>query len=155
MFKVGNVSPWGVIDRALELAPGIVSMTTDSHGGIWLSPERVMAMPQALARVKTFVERSLGAQPSPGRWYQEDCGDVSLVALAWPELFPREYIRVARLIGAKAHVTVAAWLDSLPANHRLNCYPGAPAVEKVPDSAEFQLTGSDRAADSPGQLGMF
>lgn len=160
MVGKGSASPWGVIDWAREIAPGIVSVSTASHGGFYVSRERLATMPEALARVPTYVERSAGVKIVTvagdgfgGRWYEEDC-DAALVALAWPEAFPREYLKVARIIGARAHVSIAAWIDSLPANHPVNCYPGAPAVEDVPPSSEFQLTGSDRAADAPGQGGL-
>jgi hypothetical protein len=148
----GKNSPWGVIDWARELAPGVWTVTTPGHGGIWLSPERVAGMPEAVRAVATFVERSVGrvSGSASGRWYEEDC-DAALVALAFPELFPREFIPVAVKIASGYHVTIAAWFDSLPANHALRCSPGAPAVVNPPASSQFQLTGSDRPADVPGQ----
>ncbi len=33
-------TPWGIAEDELELAKGIISYMTGSHGGIWLSPER-------------------------------------------------------------------------------------------------------------------
>lgn len=145
---VGNNSPWGRIDWAKELAPGLWTVTTPSHGGYWISSARGRTMPEALAGVRTFVERSGAAQAGggTGRWYEEDC-DAALVVLAWPEFFPREYVAgPARIIGARISPVIAVWIDGLPANHiiRGGAVPQSPA-------GPFDLTGSDRPADAPGQ----
>lgn len=75
-------TPWGYPDTITEIAPGIVSYSTPSHGGIWLSPERVAEMPPPLQAFVPFG----GPQPRPGRWFEEDC-DWSIVALAFPQFF--------------------------------------------------------------------
>ncbi len=33
-------TPWGISEYEQKLAEGIISYSTDCHGGIWLSPER-------------------------------------------------------------------------------------------------------------------
>ncbi len=65
-----NDSPWGPIDEQEEIAPGIVSVTTGSHGGLLLSPERQAAMPAHLRL--------------DGAAYEED-GEFNLVVLGFPE----------------------------------------------------------------------
>jgi hypothetical protein len=147
MLKVGSATPWGVADFVKVLAPGVVMVCTPSHGGIWLSRERCDAMPRELAGVPTFVERSVGRMPSAhgGRWYEEDC-DVALVALAFPELFPREFVAgPAGVVASRYSPVVAVWLDRLPAND-IRRGGAAPALV-----APLVLTGSDRPADAPGQ----
>lgn len=57
----GAPTPWGAAQHTSTLAPGIVVVSTSSHGGIWLSPERQGRIPE-------------GVQPINGRaWYEEDC----------------------------------------------------------------------------------
>ncbi len=57
----GSSTPWGPAQQASILAPGIVAVSTASHGGIWLSPESQVRIPA-------------GIRPMNGRcWYEEDC----------------------------------------------------------------------------------
>lgn len=57
----GSSTPWGPAQQASVLAPGIVAVSTASHGGIWLSSERQVHIPA-------------GIRPINGRsWYEEDC----------------------------------------------------------------------------------
>jgi hypothetical protein len=79
-------SPWGEIDHAKEVAPGIWCVTTPGHGGYLLSTERRLAMPDHLKNVYTFA----GAN-----WFEEDC-DWCIVALAYPDAFPPEAQEHAR-----------------------------------------------------------
>ena len=55
-------TPWGQADSQTELAPGIISYGTPSHGGIWLSAERQAQLP---AGVDNFMHDL--------RWWEEDC----------------------------------------------------------------------------------
>ncbi len=71
-------TPWGPAYSSREIAPGIVLYSTPSHGGYWLSPDRVAEMPKPLREFKPW------AGPN---WYEEDC-DWSIVALAFPQYFP-------------------------------------------------------------------
>lgn len=65
-------SPWGAVQSATEVAPGLWSVSTAGHGGLKLSRERNAAMPDYMR--------------SPGGWYEED-SQWSLVALVFPEPF--------------------------------------------------------------------
>lgn len=75
-------TPWGPAQHIREIAPGIVSYSTASHGGIHLSPERIAEMPKPLQKFVPFG----GEQRGPGRWFEEDC-DWAVVALAFPQFF--------------------------------------------------------------------
>ena len=72
--QVGHISPWGQIDGIEELADGIVQVFTPGHGGIWLSPERLAAMP--------------AEQRSTDGWYEEDCEAVFPLARFLDECKP-------------------------------------------------------------------
>jgi hypothetical protein len=69
-------TPWGYPDSAVELAPGIVEISTPSHGGIHLFPDRQ----SEVERVMPFFRPFAGAP-----WYEEDC-DWAIVLLVFPEL---------------------------------------------------------------------
>ncbi len=68
--------PWGQIQYADEVMPGIWSVGTASHGGLLLSPERMAAMPEAL-KCNVYGK---------GNAFEEDC-EWALVAAAWPQEF--------------------------------------------------------------------
>jgi len=55
-------TPWGKSDSKVVLAEGVVSYSTPSHGGIWLSQERIDHLP---AGIDNFVHDL--------RWWEEDC----------------------------------------------------------------------------------
>ena len=80
-------SPWGRIDWQKEIAPGIISVSTPSHGGYWLSPDRIDAMPANLKKTDSRY--------CPVNWYEEDC-EWSRVALAFPECFTEEKLENAK-----------------------------------------------------------
>lgn len=67
-----TATPWGAIQQAEQLIPGIWSVSTASHGGMILSDERQAAMPNALQL--------------PGPAYEGDC-DWSLPILAFENEF--------------------------------------------------------------------
>ena len=76
-FTLPQGSPWGRIDHATELAPGIWGVETASHGGLCLSSSRLAAMPETMRETNC----------SPGRWFEEDC-DWALVCAIFPDAFP-------------------------------------------------------------------
>ena len=51
------VTPWGVAEDAVEVAPGITRYDTPSHGGYHLSEERLAQMAEDLRIVETFAGR--------------------------------------------------------------------------------------------------
>jgi len=74
-----TMTPWGAPDTQTVIAEGIIAVTTPSHGGIWLSPEGLAEMPEHLRKC-SFTKDN---------WFEEDCSWCA-VALAWPDLFPRQ-----------------------------------------------------------------
>jgi hypothetical protein len=54
-------TPWGPAQTSELLADGIISYSTSSHGGIWLSPERRKQLP--------YAKNWLGGK----EWWEEDC----------------------------------------------------------------------------------
>lgn len=80
-------SPWGQIDYATWLGPGVINVGTPGHGGLILSPEANKEIPKAL-RIST-------------RAYEEDC-EWARVACAMPDLFVASDVR-------SAHRTMKTW----------------------------------------------
>lgn len=74
---VGGFSPWGDIQTVRAIAHDLESVTTASHGGLWLGPERWMEVAREFPGFRPYA----GAP-----WLEEDC-DVTLAVLLWPELF--------------------------------------------------------------------
>jgi hypothetical protein len=70
---VGKRSPWGVVDFAREVAPGIILVNTPGHGGYKL--DRL-----ANSKVDAHWRRR-------GGWYEEDC-DWAIVAITFASKFP-------------------------------------------------------------------
>jgi hypothetical protein len=70
-------SPWGGIQHQKELAPGIVEVSTASHGGIYLDDDRWSALKAMFPMVQPWA----GAG-----WLEEDC-DWAIAALAFPFAF--------------------------------------------------------------------
>ena len=82
---VAAETPWGPAQTSKEIASGIVRHDTASHGGYYVSPERVAEMPKPLRDFKPWAGSN---------WYEEDC-DWCIVALAFPQFFPADSIPAA------------------------------------------------------------
>ncbi len=112
-------SPWGRIQEQTTLAPGLLLVSTASHGGLLLSreaAERLHISPKAL---------ELGARWEDGWAYEEDCEWAILaweVPQFWPALFPpgphRENPRQYLL------ETLSAWCPDLLLSHGVTPVPG-------------------------------
>ena len=102
-------TPWGRADSSEEIAPGIVLHSTPSHGGYYVSPERVATMPKPLREFKPFA----GAN-----WYEEDC-DWAIVALAFPQFFPRDAIPAALATLEHFQLALFAEVSALRAGGRI------------------------------------
>lgn len=81
--RIGDRSPWGVIDYIEHWASGVCYVSTASHGGIWLSPDRLAIVP---ADYRAYAERWAHGW-GPG-WFEEDVAASAVVA-TFPELFTR------------------------------------------------------------------
>jgi len=73
-------SPWGTVDYAKELAPGVFTVSTPGHGGIKLDRKRNAAVPKPVRR--------------KGGWYEEDC-EYALAVLVHPEAFDEKTVEAA------------------------------------------------------------
>jgi hypothetical protein len=80
-------SPWGHVDGGAILADGIVSVYTASHGGIYVTTERLREMPPQF--------RGLNRYSGGTNWFEEDC-EWAIVCLAFPEEFRPEEREAAR-----------------------------------------------------------
>lgn len=99
-MKPPTSTPWGRANHTDEIAPGIWLIRTPDHGGIWLSAERLAAMPESL-RVSTWAGLP---------WFEEDC-DAARVAVAFPRDFDRSAAAVRFLREAQPNV-YAAWVHA-------------------------------------------
>jgi hypothetical protein len=88
-------TPWGrpqdvewITDRSTGKTTGIAFVSTAGHGGYYVSPELLATMPA------NWLGATFNEQGRRG-WFEEDC-DWSLVALAFPQCFIPEELRIAR-----------------------------------------------------------
>ena len=58
-------TPWGQAQDAIELADGIISYQTASHGGIWISAKRQ----EVVEKIYPNYHNWLGGY----EWWEEDC----------------------------------------------------------------------------------
>ncbi len=73
-------TPWGYADHVKQISAGIWSVSTPSHGGIYVAPSRRVEMPACL---------SDGTGYSSDGWFEEDA-DWALACAAFPvEFGPR------------------------------------------------------------------
>jgi len=73
-----TTTPWGQVQEARTIAPGISVLSTASHGGIYLSPEFNDQVPD---QVKQQTFNCLGFQG----FYEED-EDAQLIRDLFPQL---------------------------------------------------------------------
>lgn len=66
-MQTGDPTPWGRADHVTKIADGIYAVSTPSHGGVFLTPERNALIPADI-KAATFN----GGQGALG-WYEEDC----------------------------------------------------------------------------------
>jgi hypothetical protein len=76
-MKIGDATPWGPAQNVDEVAPGIVFVSTASHGGFKLDAEKLAAVPPA------WLAASFNLQGKAG-WFEEDC-DWCMVGLTFPD----------------------------------------------------------------------
>ncbi len=86
-------TPWGPPQEVAIIAPGIMWISTASHGGYWLSSVRNKQVPVRLRR-KTFMQNGrLG-------WYEED-EDAAIVESVFSEYFVKERPPLQSVTGLK------------------------------------------------------
>ncbi len=79
-------TPWGQSQTETKIAEGLINYITASHGGIWLSRERIANFPKPLL---PFIDGNVDCKSGEG-WFEEDC-DWAFVAIAYPEYF-KDYL---------------------------------------------------------------
>ena len=77
----GSPTPWGRVQQLSMIADGIWQVSTASHGGIWLSPDRLAQVRFDWAAYAESWAHGWG----PG-WFEEDVAACAVVA-TWPSLF--------------------------------------------------------------------
>lgn len=90
--RVNGYSPWGHVVSVRKLAPGIMLVTTMSHGGIFLTRDRQQQLAERAPQFLNAVEGCAYA-PKP-TWWEEDCEAVLPLLAFWDEL-PQEMRRAA------------------------------------------------------------
>lgn len=96
-------TPWGAVQHATEIAPGIVNISTARHGGFWLSPGRMLDF--WFSEEETFAGKP---------WYEEDC-DWALVVIGFAKHFERQSIAYAvRSIQSGNREYPKWWLENDP-----------------------------------------
>lgn len=66
-------SPWDAVHHAERLAPGLYSVSTASHGGLWLSPERMKVFRELFPTFEGYAGLP---------WLEEDC-DICMGVIAF------------------------------------------------------------------------
>lgn len=91
-------TPWGLADTVRFVAPGIVEVTTPSHGGIIVDDRVWLSLLDAVPALAD----GLFAGP---RCFEEDC-DAALLVLLRPALFP-DYRFAFALRSLRQHASAA------------------------------------------------
>lgn len=95
---VGAPTPWGPAETVRKIAPGIIIVSTASHGGAWLDEDRNLSVPSAWRQYAARWSHGSGDQ-----WYEED-GAILAVILTFPEYFPGEDLQKMRTM-LNSHLT--------------------------------------------------
>jgi hypothetical protein len=83
-------TPWGTADSITKLSDGIYAVSTPSHGGLWISQDRLADIPDAAVE---FARKWSGSE----QWWEEDCA-WAFVAVAHPEAFDSDAVAAARMV---------------------------------------------------------
>lgn len=86
-FLLSKDTPWGKAEEINEIADGIVSYSTASHGGYFLATSRNSKVPLCLKK-STFGQLGLDG------WYEEDC-DWAIVVFTFPQYFEHAHLKTA------------------------------------------------------------
>jgi hypothetical protein len=76
-------TPWGRADHIKQVIPGMWWVSTPSHGGFYLSPERLLQMPAWAIATPRWA--GLDDGPNGGPWFEEDCEWCIPVLVFWDE----------------------------------------------------------------------
>jgi len=81
-------TPWGwaTKNNCTKIAEGIKEYVTSTHGGFWLSQERILAMPIKYMDFKPWAGKG---------WFEEDL-DWVIVVLSFPKYFRPDRVTAAQ-----------------------------------------------------------
>ena len=80
-------TPWGTADNVETIRPGILCVSTSSHGGFFVSDERLTIVRKKFPKFKTFCGKP--------NWFEEDC-DAVIVVLSFPDFFSNGLVESAQ-----------------------------------------------------------
>jgi hypothetical protein len=83
-------TPWGKADSYTNLGQGVFSVSTASHGGIFVPESMLHNIP---AERRAWAAHWSGSE----QWYEEDCCWAA-VAVALPDRFTAEQVTLAEAI---------------------------------------------------------
>lgn len=86
-MNVIRSSPWGAVQDSEVIADGIVYVSTASHGGIWVSADR---LPRIQKVFQDYAEYWSGSC----QWFEEDCA-AQCVVVSFPEYFGPDQVESA------------------------------------------------------------
>lgn len=90
MIKLGQETPWGAAQRVERICDGVYQVSTASHGGIYVSDERINEVDDAWRVYASKWSHGFGDQ-----WFEEDCA-VCGVFEAFPKHFTKEHSDTAK-----------------------------------------------------------
>lgn len=85
MTRPPTDTPWGRAQDVKELADGVWMVSAPSHGGVWLSPDRMAKVPKLLKHAKF----------APGPWFEWD-QDILVPVVLFPEAWKPHAVERAR-----------------------------------------------------------
>lgn len=170
-----TTSPWGVPQSSKRLACGIWSITTASHGGIWLSPELNAGVPDYMADEAGWYEEDL-AWAVPAVVYAETFQDtigaaMRILRVYMPDAYERytgdtlvpgeSYIRDRRVFhrdNPQAWLVNVAWSDATawvdPGHFGVSARQGEPGTPAYVCSPErFFMIPADEYVASRSLVG--
>ncbi len=93
MASFSRSTPWGHADHYENLGGGIFSVSTPSHGGLFVPDDMLHCIP---AEQRAWAKKWSKSE----NWYEEDCCWAA-VAVAFPDRFDVGNLALARQIVAK------------------------------------------------------
>jgi len=73
-LHVGSPTPWGPVQHVHTIAPGVVQVMTESHGGIYVAPDQLAKIPRAHQDFAAKWSKGWGPQ-----WFEEDLAALAVL----------------------------------------------------------------------------
>ena len=131
--KTSDMTPWGVAQTIEPIAEGIVFVTTPSHGGLWLSPERVAALPEGYQPFTC---------PETRQWAEEDIDAPMVACFFWlPNADADHCQRIADHMGER---TRSNWEALKPTTYTVRATEAGYTVWYQPENCDARRWGLPR-----------